>query len=54
MVMKLRHIESQVTNTPCWSATGQVEPWVYGKLSETFILDEEMRRRLASLIQQQA
>jgi magnesium chelatase subunit H len=46
----VRHIESQVTNTLGWSATtGQVEPWVYGKLSETFILDEEMRRRLASL-----
>ncbi|MED5532315.1 MAG: cobaltochelatase subunit CobN [Pseudomonadota bacterium] len=46
----VRHIESQVTNTFGWSATtGQVEPWVYGKLSETFILDEEMRRRLASL-----
>ena len=46
----VRHIESQVTNTLGWSATtGQVEPWVYGKLSETFILDDEMRRRLASL-----
>tara|TARA_B100001996_G_scaffold369299_1_gene342602 strand:- start:525 stop:2306 length:1782 start_codon:yes stop_codon:yes gene_type:complete len=46
----VRHIESQVTNTLGWSATtGQVEPWVYGKLSETFILDEEMRRRLAAL-----
>ena len=46
----VKHIESQVTNTLGWSATtGQVEPWVYGKLSETFILDEDMRRRLASL-----
>jgi magnesium chelatase subunit H len=46
----VRHIESQVTNTLGWSATtGQVEPWVYGKLSETFILDEEMRRRMAAL-----
>ena len=33
-----------------WSATtGQVEPWVYQRLSETFVLDEAMRKRLADL-----
>ncbi|PWJ21706.1 cobaltochelatase subunit CobN [Jannaschia seohaensis] len=43
-------IEAQVTNTLGWSATtGSVEPWVYARLSETFVLDEEMRRRLAEL-----
>ncbi len=46
----VRQIEAQVTNTMGWSATtGQVDPWVYQRLSETFVLDEEMRRRLASL-----
>jgi magnesium chelatase subunit H len=46
----VRQIEAQVTNTMGWSATtGQVEPWVYQRLSETFVLDEEMRRRLAAL-----
>ncbi len=39
-----------MTNTLGWSATtGQVEPWVYQKLSETFVLDVEMRERLAAL-----
>ncbi|TFL19314.1 cobaltochelatase subunit CobN [Jannaschia formosa] len=43
-------IEAQVTNTLGWSATtGAVEPWVYARLSETFVLDEAMRRRLAEL-----
>jgi magnesium chelatase subunit H len=43
-------IETQVTNTLGWSATtGAVEPWVYARLSETFVLDEGMRRRLAEL-----
>jgi hypothetical protein len=33
-----------------WSATtGQVAPWVYERMSETFILDESMRERLAAL-----
>ncbi|MEM6390564.1 MAG: cobaltochelatase subunit CobN, partial [Pseudomonadota bacterium] len=46
----VRQIEAQVTNTLGWSATtGQVEPWIYQRLSETFVLDEEMRRRLAEL-----
>ncbi|MBK5928701.1 magnesium chelatase subunit H [Rhodobaculum claviforme] len=46
----VRQIEAQVTNTLGWSATtGQVEPWVYQRLSETFVLDAEMRKRLADL-----
>ena len=46
----VRQIESHVTNTLGWSATtGQVEPWVYKRLAETFVLDPEMRERLASL-----
>ncbi|MEM6466169.1 MAG: magnesium chelatase subunit H, partial [Pseudomonadota bacterium] len=35
----VRQIEAQVTNTLGWSATtGQVDPWVYDRLSETFVL----------------
>ncbi len=46
----VRQIEAQVTNTMGWSATtGQVDPWVYQRLTETFVLDEDMRRRLAAL-----
>lgn len=46
----VRHIESHVTNTMGWSATtGQVEPWVYQRLTETYVLDAEMRQRLAEL-----
>ncbi|MEZ5788821.1 MAG: magnesium chelatase subunit H [Xanthobacteraceae bacterium] len=46
----VRHIEAQVTNTLGWSATtGEVAPWVYQRLTETFMLDEAMRRRLADL-----
>lgn len=46
----VRQIEAHVTNTMGWSATtGHVEPWVYQRLSETFVLDDEMRRRLANL-----
>jgi magnesium chelatase subunit H len=46
----VRQIETHVTNTMGWSATtGQVSPWVYQKISETFVLDEEMRNRLADL-----
>ncbi|TRD11990.1 magnesium chelatase subunit H [Erythrobacter insulae] len=46
----VRNIEQHVTNTLGWSATtGQVQPWVYQKISETFVLDEEMRRRLSEL-----
>ncbi len=43
-------IDAQVKNTLGWSATtGEIDPWVYTRLSETFILDEDMRRRLAEL-----
>ncbi len=46
----VRQIEAQVTNTMGWSATtGQVAPWVYQQISETFVLDEGMRQRLAEL-----
>ncbi|MEM9100345.1 MAG: magnesium chelatase subunit H [Pseudomonadota bacterium] len=46
----VRHIEAHVTNTMGWSATtGQVQPWVYQRMTETFVLDEDMRRRLAML-----
>jgi magnesium chelatase subunit H len=46
----VRQIEAQLTNTVGWSATtGQVEPWVYQRMSETFVLDAEMRKRLAGL-----
>lgn len=46
----VRQIEAQVTNTLGWSATtGEVEPWVYQRMSETFVLDPEMRARLAEL-----
>lgn len=46
----VRHIEAHLTNTMGWSATtGEVQPWVYQRLTETFVLDPEMRERLASL-----
>ena len=46
----VREIETHVTNTLGWSATtGEVAPWVYEKLSETFVLDPAMRERLAAL-----
>ncbi|MEO1222438.1 MAG: cobaltochelatase subunit CobN, partial [Pseudomonadota bacterium] len=46
----VRAIEGHVNSTFGWSATTrQVQPWVYQKISETFVLDEEMRRRLAEL-----
>jgi magnesium chelatase subunit H len=46
----VRHIEAQVTNTFGWSATtGQVAPWVYQQIGETYVLDATMRNRLASL-----
>ena len=44
----VRQIEVHVTNTMGWSATtGQVAPWVYQRLSETFVLDPAMRERMA-------
>jgi magnesium chelatase subunit H len=46
----VRQIEAHVTNTMGWSATtGQVAPWVYQRLTETYVLDEAMRERLAAL-----
>ena len=46
----VRQIEAQITNTMGWSATtGEVQPWVYQRLSETFVLDQGMRDRLSAL-----
>jgi len=46
----VRQLESQVTNTLGWSATtGSVDPWVYKRITETFVLDKTMRDRLAAL-----
>ncbi|MEL6977513.1 MAG: magnesium chelatase subunit H [Pseudomonadota bacterium] len=46
----VRQIEAQITNTLGWSATtGQVDPWVYDRLTEAFVLDDAMRQRLAEL-----
>ena len=46
----VRQIEAHITNTLGWSATTeQVEPWVYRELTKTYLLDEQMRERLAAL-----
>ncbi len=46
----VRQIEAQVTNTMGWSATtGQVAPWIYQQMAETYMLDPAMRERLAKL-----
>ena len=46
----VRQIEAHITNTLGWSATTeQVEPWVYRELTKTYLLDEQMRHRLAEL-----
>lgn len=46
----VRQIEAQVTNTLGWSATtDHVDPWVYRELTKTFLLDPDMRDRLAAL-----
>jgi magnesium chelatase subunit H len=46
----VRQIEAQVTNTMGWSATtGQVAPWIYQQMAQTYMLDPEMRARLAKL-----
>jgi len=46
----VRQIEVHVTNTMGWSATtGEVQPWVYQQITQTFILDPEMRARIAKL-----
>jgi magnesium chelatase subunit H len=46
----VRQIESHLTHTLGWSATtGQVQPWVYEEMTKTFIMDPQMRARLAEL-----
>jgi len=46
----VRHIEAAVTNTMGWSATtGSVDPWVYRSITETYVLDEDLRTRMAEL-----
>jgi len=46
----VRQIEVHLTNTVGWSATtGQVQPWVYKQITETFVLNSELRQRLAEL-----
>ena len=46
----VREIEGHLTHTMGWSATtGDVAPWVYQRISETFVLDDAMRERLATL-----
>jgi magnesium chelatase subunit H len=46
----VREIDAHVTNTLGWSATtGEVSPWVYQQLAETYVLDQDMRERIASL-----
>jgi magnesium chelatase subunit H len=46
----VRQIEEHVRNTVGWSATtGQVAPWVYQQITQTYMLDPEMRERLAEL-----
>jgi len=46
----VRQIEVHLTNTMGWSATtGQVQPWVYEQLTQAFVLDPDMRKRLAEL-----
>ncbi len=46
----VRQIEAHVTNTMGWSATtGQVAPWIYREIAETYVLDKTMRDRLAAL-----
>jgi magnesium chelatase subunit H len=45
----VRTIEGHVTTTMGWSATtGEVDPWVYQRISETYVLDDEMRERMAT------
>ncbi|MBV8971218.1 MAG: magnesium chelatase subunit H, partial [Sphingomonadaceae bacterium] len=46
----VRQIEATMTTTLGWSATtGDVSPWVYQRISETYVLDPAMRARLAAL-----
>lgn len=46
----VRQIEAHLTTTFGWSATtGEVAPWVYQRVTETFVLDPAMRERLSQL-----
>ncbi len=46
----VRQIEGHLTTTMGWSATtGEVDAWVYQRIGETYVLDAEMRERLAAL-----
>ncbi len=46
----VHEIEARVSNTYGWSATAAaVEGWVYQGVTETFLLDEAMRERMARL-----
>jgi magnesium chelatase subunit H len=46
----VRQIEAAVTTTMGWSATtGEVDPWVYQRITEAYVLDEEMRKRIAEM-----
>jgi magnesium chelatase subunit H len=48
----VRNIAGHMTTTLGWSATGgagTVPQWVYTEVSKTFVLDEEMRNRLARM-----
>jgi magnesium chelatase subunit H len=44
----VREIETRVSNTYGWSATADaVGDWVYDDIAETFLLDDEMRAKMA-------
>jgi len=46
----VRQIEAHLTNTVGWSATADaVQPWIYERITETFVLDPAMRERMAAL-----
>ena len=46
----VRNIAGHVATTVGWSSTtGSVPGWVYGEMAQTFVLDEAMRDRLATL-----
>ncbi|MEI6418704.1 MAG: cobaltochelatase subunit CobN, partial [Sphingomonadales bacterium] len=46
----VRQVEAAVTTTTGWSATtGQVDSWVYQRITETYVLDDAMRQRIAEM-----
>ncbi len=46
----VRQIEHHLSNTVGWSATANaVQPWIYERITETFVLDPAMRERMATL-----